>query len=59
MVMNMPIFNFHKMIDMHKGYAYQFVILLPTKKLQKKKKNLVNYTPRTKKNLWGNQTPII
>jgi hypothetical protein len=38
--MNMPIFNFHKMNNMHKGYAYQFLILLPKKKLQKKMKNL-------------------
>jgi hypothetical protein len=52
--MNMPIFNFHKMIDMHKGYAYQFLILLPTKKLQFFFKNLVNYTPRTKPKLAGN-----
>jgi hypothetical protein len=22
LIMNMPVFNFHKMADMHKGYAY-------------------------------------
>ncbi len=38
--MNMSIFNFHKMMYMHKGYAYHFLILLPIKTLQKKEKNL-------------------
>jgi hypothetical protein len=35
--MNMLIFNFHKMMYMHKGYACQFFNLLPIKKLQQKK----------------------
>jgi hypothetical protein len=31
----MLIFNFHKIMDMHKGYAYQFSeFLLPTKNLE-------------------------
>jgi hypothetical protein len=36
LVMNMPIFNFHKMAHMHKGYAYQFSDCIPHKKNWKK-----------------------
>ncbi len=50
--MNMPIFNFHKMIDMHKGYAYQFLILLPTKIAKKKMQKTILLEPN--QNLWGN-----
>jgi hypothetical protein len=33
--MNMLIFNFHKIMDMHKGYAYiNFLSLVPTKNLE-------------------------
>jgi hypothetical protein len=36
----MSIFNFHKMINMHKGYAYQFFDFITFKNLQKRIKNL-------------------
>jgi hypothetical protein len=29
-ILNMLIFNFHKMMDMHKGYTYQFSHFIPT-----------------------------
>jgi hypothetical protein len=32
--MNMPVFNFHKVTNVHKDYAYQFSDLLPTKILE-------------------------
>ncbi len=44
--MNMLVFNFLKMMDMHKGYAYQFLNFITYKKI--KTKNLESYTPRTK-----------
>ncbi len=30
--MNIPVFNFHKMPNMHKGYAYQFSDFITYKK---------------------------
>ncbi len=41
LIMNMPIFNFQKMIDMPKGYAYQFSNFITyKKKLQERTKYL-------------------
>jgi hypothetical protein len=38
--MNMLIFNFHKMMYMHKGYAYQFFDFITYKKIATKNKKL-------------------
>jgi hypothetical protein len=54
-VVNISIFNFQKLIDMHKGYAYKFLILLFTKKNCNKEQRIK--TPRTKPKLVGELNP--
>jgi len=49
--MNLLVFNFQKMTDMHKHDAYQFLILLPIKKICNKEPKLLI---EPKKNLWEN-----
>jgi hypothetical protein len=62
--MNLTIFNFQNMMDMHKGYAYQiFNSIVYGKKITLS----ITYPPRTKprwtnpkqSNLLGNWTPIL
>jgi hypothetical protein len=36
--MNMLVFNFYKMMDIHKGYAYQFFDFIKYKKIATKNK---------------------
>jgi hypothetical protein len=49
--MNLLVFNFQKMTDMHKHDAYQFLILLPIKKNCNKEPKLLI---EPKQNLWEN-----
>jgi hypothetical protein len=49
--MNMLVFNFQKMMDMHKGYAYQFLNFIAYKKNCNKKPKLL---VEPNQNLWGN-----